>query len=214
MTARLAFVDTETTGLDPDLHEIWEVGLVMREPNGDEHEHKWFLPVDLGRADPVSLAIGRFHERYGKWPERELDDGTVIPAKSGQVSNLPRFAHQFAKWTRGSHLVGCVTSFDEERLRRLLKRNGGCPEWHYHVIDVENLAAGFIMGREIEYDTTTEEPRLKYGHSKLLVETAAPPWDSETLSRAVGVEPDEFDRHTALGDVRWAMAIYDAVMNP
>lgn len=211
--APLAFVDCETTGLDAAVHEIWEVGLVMREPNGEEHEHKWFLPVDLGRADPVALGIGRFHERYGKWDERVLQDGTVIPPKRGQISNLGRFSRQFARWTRGAHLVGAVVSFDEERLRKLLKANGACPEWHYHLVDVENLAAGFIMGREIEYDSTTQEPRLKYGHSRSLIETATPPWDSTELSRAVGVEPERFDRHTAMGDVHWAMAIYDAVMS-
>src|SRR5580704_2133551 len=137
---KLAFVDTETTGLDPDLHEIWEVGLILREEDGREHEHRWYLPVDLGRADPIALKIGGFHERYGNWPGRTLDDGTVLPEKSGQVSNLRSFASKFAKWTRGAHLVGAVISFDEERLRRLLKANGACPEWHYHLVDVEALA--------------------------------------------------------------------------
>jgi hypothetical protein len=28
------------------------------------------------------------------------------------------------------------------------------------------------------------------------------------------VNPDDFDRHTALSDARWAKAIYDAVMTP
>lgn len=58
MTA-LAFVDTETTGLDPDFHEIWEVGLIV-----NDEERLWQLPVDLKRADPKALEIGRFHERY------------------------------------------------------------------------------------------------------------------------------------------------------
>lgn len=44
------------------------------------------------------------------------------------------------------------------------------------------------------------------------LDALAPPWDSEAVSRAVGVNPDDFERHTAMGDVRWAMAIYDAVM--
>ncbi len=44
-TADLAFVDTECTGLDPDRHEIWEVGLIV-----DDEEHSWFLPVDLAKA--------------------------------------------------------------------------------------------------------------------------------------------------------------------
>jgi hypothetical protein len=55
----LAFIDTETTGLDPDRHEIWEIALIV-----DDQEYQWFLPVDLGKADPIALNIGRFHERY------------------------------------------------------------------------------------------------------------------------------------------------------
>lgn len=161
----VAFCDTETTGLDPDLHQIWEVGLIV-----DEGEHSWQLPVDLGRADAVGLRIGRFHERYD----------------SALVSGIAEFAAQFAELTRGRHLVGAVISFDEERLRKLLRANGACPEWHYHLVDCEALAAGRLG--------------------------MAPPWDSEELSRKVGVEPDRFDRHTALGDARWAKAIYEAVM--
>ena len=35
---------------------------------------------------------------------------------------------------------------------------------------------------------------------------------SNQLSLAVGVDPDDYDRHTALGDCRWAKAIYQAVI--
>lgn len=31
------------------------------------------------------------------------------------------------------------------------------------------------------------------------------------LARAVGVEPPTDERHTAMGDARWAMAVYDAI---
>lgn len=170
----LAFVDTETTGLDPDNHEIWEVGLITLKDDGSpEYERDWQLPVDLGRADPKALEIGRFHQRR---------------QQAAGLSSLEMFANTFAHATRGRHLVGAVISFDEERLRKLLRSNGACPEWHYHLVDVEALAAG------------------KIGQ--------APPWDSSELSRAVGVEPDDYDRHTALGDARWAKAIYQSVMAP
>lgn len=43
-------------------------------------------------------------------------------------------------------------------------------------------------------------------------DNARPPWKSDALSRAVGVDPEQFDRHTALGDAYWAKAIYEAVM--
>lgn len=159
----IAFVDTETTGLDPVRHEIWEVGLIV----GD-HEYEWQLPVDLGRADARALDIGRFHERR---PDANL-------------TLLSQFSADFAHLTRDCHLAGAVISFDEERLRTLLRTNGACPAWHYHLVDVEALAAGRLG--------------------------LPPPWNSDDLSRAVGVDPDTFDRHTALSDARWAKALYEA----
>lgn len=165
----LAFVDTETTGLDPDVHEIWEVALVVP---GEQHRSRWLLPVDLGRADPAALRIGRFHER---WSDRHED-----------FTHLAMFAREFAEATRGCHLVGMVPSFDEERLRKLLRANGACPEWHYHLVDVEAMVAG-LLGLQ-------------------------PPWDSNDLSLRVGVDPNVFDRHTAMGDVEWALAVYGNVV--
>jgi hypothetical protein len=167
----LAFVDTETTGLDPDRHEVWEVGLII-----DGNEKLWHLPVDLGRADAIALRIGRFHDRYANEPN----------LMDKPFTRLTEFAEEFADLTRGRHLVGAVVSFDEERLRKLLRANGACPEWHYHLVDVEALVAGRLA--------------------------LAPPWDSEDLSVLAGVTPSEFDRHTALGDARWAKAIYENVM--
>lgn len=165
----LAFVDTETTGLDPERHEIWEVGLIVH-----DQEHHWWLPVDLGRADGRALAIGQFHDRY---PDTNVTGFAPLHA----------FAAEFAELTRGRHLVGAVVSFDEERLRKLLRANRACPEWHYHLVDVEALVAG------------------KLG--------IAPPWDSNALSAKAGVDPEQFDRHTALGDARWAKALYEACIS-
>lgn len=178
MTADVCFLDTETLGLDPDVNPVWEVGLIL--PDGTERE--WHIKVtdrDISLAHPKALEISGFEERYGKTravdtPEhfcRDLDD--LIPERC--------------------HLAGAVISFDEERLRRLLWKHGYSPRWHYHLIDVETLAEGYLAG-------------VEFGESIEL------PWNSETLSRAVNVNPDDFDRHTALGDARWAKAIYEAVM--
>jgi oligoribonuclease (3'-5' exoribonuclease) len=202
MSAPLAFCDVETTGLDPDQHEIWEVALILRDSEGIEVERTWQLPVDLGKADPMALKIGRFHERY-KPPSATYD----VPWKHHYPDDYLRdFAHEFANLTVGAHLVGAVISFDEERLRRLLRRWGTCPMWHYHLVDVENLASGFIRGRD--------GGRARAGSldAEERVAVAALPWDSEALSRGIGVDPEDFDRHTALGDARWARAIYDRVM--
>lgn len=206
MTAALAFVDTETTGLDADRHEIWEVGLILRDSEGVEVERCWQLPVDLGRADPMALTIGGFYNRRWKPVGEDEWDGRGWATKEGngrtdgQQTSLDTFTAEFAQLTHGAHLVGAVISFDEERLRKLLRKNEACPGWHYHLVDVEALAAGFLMGLPDDDPRATE-----WG-------TSEPPWDSGALSSALGVDPDGFDKHTALGDARWAKAIYDAVM--
>jgi len=194
----VCFVDTETTGLDPDRHPIWNVALI--EPDG--HEWEWFLPVDLTTADAVALNIGRYHDRH--------PSGSLMTTRNmgdrPRLTDVGTFARDFARITWGAHLAGAVVSFDEERLRRLLRANGVCPGWHYHIVDVEALAAGWLAHKwgGLE-DSPDDEVRAKAVLHK-------PPWNSTDLSRAVGVHPENFERHTAVGDARWAKAIYTAVM--
>jgi DNA polymerase III epsilon subunit-like protein len=37
------------------------------------------------------------------------------------------------------------------------------------------------------------------------------PWNSNQLSRRLGVDPDNFARHTAMGDVQWCLAQWRAM---
>lgn len=190
----LAFIDTETTGLDPDRHQIWEVALIT--PDGSEHV--WQFPIDEMTSDPFALNIGRYWDRC--WSD-DNDVKTLdaiyeahnpksrrqrFPTQGRAIVPGPAWCRHFRHLTAGLHLAGAVVSFDEERLRRLLHRNGVLHRWHYHLVDVEALAAG-----------------------KLGIE---PPWRSDDLSAALGVTVSDEDRHTALGDARWARAIYVAVM--
>jgi hypothetical protein len=195
MSAPIAFLDTETTGLDPDRHQIWEVALIT--PDGGEHV--WQFPIDEMEADPFALNIGRYWDR--RWPPgiREISLPAAIysahtpesrrknfPGQGRAITPGPEWCRHFRDLTAGLHLAGAVVSFDEERLRRLLHRNGVLHRWHYHLCDVEALAAG-----------------------KLGLE---PPWNSDDLSAALGVTVSDEDRHTALGDARFAKRIYEAVM--
>lgn len=202
---RLVFLDCETTGLEPDRHEVYEIGLIYRDPElgKPDQEFRWWLPVDLAKADPVALSIGRYFERRPSVMASPKAPQVWWPgAVTGVVENAHDATEMFPEalmgLTAGAHLVGAVPSFDAAFLSRLLRANGCCPAWHYHLVDVEALAAGYLA-RMVQ----TED----------VVHTLANlPWDSNELSRTVGVEPRDFDRHTALGDARWARAVYDKVM--
>ena len=39
------------------------------------------------------------------------------------------------------------------------------------------------------------------------------PLNGEQLSRKLDVDPDGYERHTAVGDVRWVCALYDRIMD-
>lgn len=199
--SKVVFVDTETTGLDPEWQEIWECAAIEE----DGTEHVWQLPVDLGRADAIALKIGGFHER--RWPQWYAPDNEVR-----DIAPLDNFAEGFAEITRGCHLVGAVISFDERRLDKLLRANGALPEWHYHLLCVENLMVGHIAARAALMRQANGEG---IDGSDTMRAVIGPPWHSTDLSHHVGIDPDDpafAPKHSALGDARWARAVYYAVM--
>lgn len=217
----VCFVDTETTGLDPDRHSIWEVALIT--PNGDEHVWQFFPVVEI-EADPFALDIGRWWDRRWSPDHNDVDPTDALwnahkpasrrknfPDQGRAIAPTEYWCRHFRDLTAGLHLVGAVVSFDEERLRRLLRSSGVVQRWHYHLIDVEALAAGYLTGQFTAIQECGANPDAD-GPTQEEAMSAIPPWNSNELSRAVGVNPDDFDRHTALGDARWAKAIYEAVM--
>lgn len=209
MNSQLAFIDTETTGLDPDWNPIWEVAVIV-----DDVEYVWQqrLPLNLesailGRKDYAHLIIAEEApppsglEWISAWC---IDD---LRARYDRDNALPPYdsIRQFVKLVEEDrrHLVGAVPSFDEERLRKLYRQEIESTEtqfpWHYHLIDVEALAVGYLSCGAKEYHDV-EAPGL--------------PWHSDDLSRALRIDPpSDADRHTALADARWAKAIYEAVVS-
>jgi len=93
-------------------------------------------------------------------------------------------------------VIGSNPGFDKEFLAPFLRGEGFCWAAHYRPLDVVTLAAGFLRG----LDEAHKEPS-----------TFTPRVSAHEVSRAVGVDPDDYDRHTALGDARWVRDLYDAV---
>jgi DNA polymerase III epsilon subunit-like protein len=200
----LVFLDTETTSLDSDRGEIWEIGAIVRDEGSNEFEYCWQIRPDLSTADPMSLRIGRYFERI-QYPLAE--PGTALrhahPRGIGKTT-AREVAADLALLLNGAHMVGAVPDFDARFLRRFFGRHGQCFTAHYHLIDVEALAVGYLHAKAFHDIAETGDD----GGAGI---TLSLPWSSNALSTAVGVDPEQFDRHTALGDARWAKAIYDAV---
>lgn len=209
--APLAFVDCETTGVHPG-RRAWEIAIIRREPDepdGTEQTlHAFVADVDLSQADPFGLRIGRFYERHPKFARAHGTTTTIADARvlglavqDDDLLTEADLAPMVERMTRGAHLVGAVPNFDAEVFADMLRRHQLTPAWHYHLIDVENLAIGYVAAKVED----------RYYQDKA-AEMITPPWDSQTLSRLVHVEPpSDDDRHTALGDARWAMRVYDAI---
>jgi hypothetical protein len=232
VTAPLVFVDTETTALHHG-RRAWEVAMIRTEPGQTVGRGLSFFvgDVDLANADPKSLQIGRFYNRhplYNGTYEGDNVHSWVHPAPlerpGPKLLTESQAARVVEQWTRGAHLVGAVPSFDAEVLDGMLHRHKLSASWHYHLIDVEALAVGYLHGRfngttdvsglgitpaeTVTDQTFVDEPREVIAR-EFQVDL---PWNSEQLSRLVGVEPaPASERHTAMGDARWAQRIYTAV---
>lgn len=190
-------MDTETTGLSLD-DDIWEFAAIRREPDGKETTTHLFLQHDIQRCAKLPESFRVDHR--ARFPQSDTPEWhSDVRLRSAAAKEIA------ALFVDRPHVVGAVPNFDTERVALLLRRFGIEPGWHYHLIDVENLAVGYLAGRwaqaHIDGHVAEEGPFR-----------VSPPWDSDELSRACGVEPPpEHERHTALGDARWAMRLYDAI---
>jgi hypothetical protein len=188
MTTARAYVDTETTSLRAD-RRAWEIAVVLDDPAvHGVVEKSWFVlleDLDLGNADLMSLKIGRFFERHPEHSNR-YPHGVRVGGEKHVLAEVEAM-------TRGAHIIGGVPGFDADVLGARMRARGICPSWHYHLIDFETLIVGYVRGRG------EPVPEL--------------PWKSDDLSRLIGVEPPGDDeRHTALGDARWARRVWEKVM--
>ena len=111
----LCFIDTETTGLDPRIHQPYEV-CYWRE-DADEPTALQ-LPHSLEFADQQSLRIGGYHDR-GFTPHDYVEKANT--ARFKLVANL-----------NGVTLVGSNPAFDAAMLTRFI----GAPLWHYRLVNV------------------------------------------------------------------------------
>lgn len=112
MTTDLVFLDTETTGLDPARHEVWEVAFAVN----DGPIRIRYLTHSLRTADPKALELNGYYSRF-----READVDSDVSLRSV---------------LDGATIVGANPAFDAAFLRA----RWGVAPWHHRMIDVESMA--------------------------------------------------------------------------
>lgn len=109
----LCFVDTETTGLDPRIHQPYEV-CIWREDW--DAPNTYLLKHDLAHADGQALAIGNYFGR---------GFGCLSAEQGAEPRHIATLLHN-------TTLVGSNPAFDAAMLTRYI----GNPVWHHRLVNV------------------------------------------------------------------------------
>jgi DNA polymerase III epsilon subunit-like protein len=203
---RLIYLDTETTSLDERNGEVWEIGAIVRDPGEDDIEYLWQIRPNLEDANPTSLRISRYYERIQV--ESRLPDVVQLDSNGNHLTTMSsaKLAGILAPMVDGATIVGAVPDFDFRFLRKFLADNGQCWTAHYHLIDIENVAIGYIRG--ILAQGGRKNPEMVSLLTDL-VETL--PWKYVNLCKAFSLFPDQYEAHTAIGDARLVRDLHDKI---
>lgn len=88
-------------------------------------------------------------------------------------------------------LIGGNVVFDAVLIKRTwMEPRGVNPPWHYHVEDISSMARGYLAAKG-------GMPETK---------------NSRNYSLALGIDPDDYARHTAMGDVEWFIYQWKTMM--
>lgn len=188
---QLVSVDIETTGLDPQRHEIWEIAAVDVESG---NKLGWKLPVyKLQEAEPGALTVGGFYENGCKDPDycestvkvraKPLDYPTAVRryTHEPETALVGAVAEEVAKFLDGAALLGASVHFDAEFLREWLRQNRQCGTWHHRYLDLGSFAAG------------------AWGAKQAL------------SSKAMSDRYPNENAHNALADALWNIKVYEAI---
>ena len=136
MTMRdLAFIDLETTGLDPARHEIIEAAVIR--VDGEtlaeiDHTDVRVLPERIEDASPVALRIN------GYTPDAWKDAASQAQALEWITPLLD-----------GAVLGGHNPGFDRAFLEAACRRTGIMPAWDHHLLDTASLAWPLLASGEL-----------------------------------------------------------------
>lgn len=202
---RTIWCDVESGGLGPKRHCAWEIALVVRDDeNGTpetDREYVWQLRHDLSDADPYALNVGRYYQRC-QVTDWEVGTGKVIVHPEMGLDAGPLFhkdiAAEIAALLPGAIFSAANPAFDAGMVDAFLRANGHCATHDCHLRDTGTLIRGYLHGLAASGKTDLSDIPVSLG--------------LDALVRAIGIEPGDYERHSALGDARMIRDAEDVVM--
>lgn len=117
----LIFLDTETTGLEPEKHEVWQIAWAI---NDEVPVQERILVHSLKTADSKSLEMNGYFEHH---PEGARSLGPMVDLEVRDA-------------VKDGTLVCANPTFD----RMFLRKRWGYEPWQYRSIDIESMALGIL----------------------------------------------------------------------
>lgn len=180
------WIDTETTGTDPDKHDIWQLaGIIETDTEEQEFDFK-MKPINMESVDKEALEVGGVTmEQLAGFPDARM----VLTDFSMLLSRYVSPYNRQDKFT----IYGFNVRFDEDMLRAWWRKCGnkfyGSYFW-WPSVDVAQLAHVHLMDNEKRHVM----PNFKLG----------------TVATVMGIAIE--DRlHDAMTDIRLTKAIFQKI---
>jgi DNA polymerase III epsilon subunit-like protein len=154
---RYLFLDTETTGLDIERHEVWEFAAV--ETNEDFETtgrvNLVWEPSWLENADPMALQVNHYYARAARinanienFYEKNVNGSPPDPDPSGMYWSDPaESAKMIATLCEGAFIVGRNPMFDVQMLRKFCAEQSQCFAPAHPALNVVDFANGFLLAK-------------------------------------------------------------------
>lgn len=132
----IVFVDVETTGLDPSVHEIIELGAVVAKMKDgvltvtDQLDVK-IIPEHIEQADPQALRVNGYNEADWLF-----------------AVELSEAMKSFVQKTQGAVFIAHNATFDWAFIDTALKKTRIEHSLHYHRLDTISIAFGLLSQSE------------------------------------------------------------------
>lgn len=151
----LAFIDTETTGLDPNRHEIIDVAVVFdasvlrrvgspwtatlsREEPDIAVWHTRVRPERIGDAEPKALEVNGYNER-------DWEDAPTF------AEIAPTLAKLLTRDGADPVIVGHNVNFDRDFINAAFRRAGTTHKVSYHTVDTVTLCYEHLVPCGLEF---------------------------------------------------------------